>query len=201
MPKSTFNNLSDERKEKILTVCKKEFENNLFEKASVASIVKTLGIARGTFYKYFEDLDDCYFYLLEKETSKIHDLFFKVYNENNDDIVLALREYGQVIANEIHDTSKYSLYRSRYLSWNLIMENKWNDYIKKTVPKSSHNISSTFNPYKMPDGFTNEVVHYIKSIIHDLIQRNFQNNWSKKEFLDRYEKHCNYIVFGIKDRV
>lgn len=77
MPKSTFHNLSKSRQEEILRVCRREFEEHTLSSSSVSDIVSDLGIARGTFYKYFKDIEDCYFYILSTETRGMHELFFR----------------------------------------------------------------------------------------------------------------------------
>lgn len=57
-------------------------------------IVEKSGIARGSFYQYFENLGDAYFTILEKETVDIHALFMKIFAEKNNQFILVLEEYG-----------------------------------------------------------------------------------------------------------
>lgn len=72
MPSTTFLNLSKEKKEKIDQSLLKEFSNYSVSEAQVARIVKTAGIARGAFYKYFDDLQDAYKYLYQQAIAEIH---------------------------------------------------------------------------------------------------------------------------------
>ena len=58
MPKETFLNLSKEKQNKILNAAKKEFERVSLEQASIKNIVEEAGIARGSFYQYFESKED-----------------------------------------------------------------------------------------------------------------------------------------------
>lgn len=58
VPKETFFNLAEEKKEKIINAAKKEFKRVPLEQASIKNIVEDAGIARGSFYQYFESKED-----------------------------------------------------------------------------------------------------------------------------------------------
>lgn len=63
MPKETFFNLKEEKKQRILQAALNEIAENGFEKAGVTRIVKEAGIATGSFYQYFDDLDDLFLFI------------------------------------------------------------------------------------------------------------------------------------------
>ena len=65
MPKSTFYNLNNEKREKIKKALKNEFTRNTFEKASISNIIEEAQIPRGSFYQYFEDKEDALKYIIE----------------------------------------------------------------------------------------------------------------------------------------
>ena len=66
MPKQTFYNLSEDKRNLIDEVLKDEFSTKPFKDCNVKNIVERLSIARGSFYQYFDDLMDSYFYILDK---------------------------------------------------------------------------------------------------------------------------------------
>jgi len=66
MPKETFFNLPEEKRRLICEVALEEFAAHPFEKVSVNRIVRRAGIAKGSFYQYFEDKQDLFFYLLHR---------------------------------------------------------------------------------------------------------------------------------------
>ena len=66
MPSDTFLRLNDDKKRKLLEASFKEFSLNNFNDASINRIIKEAGISRGSFYMYFVDKKDLYFYLLEQ---------------------------------------------------------------------------------------------------------------------------------------
>ncbi len=76
MPKSTFLNLPADKRERVVEAAIEEFATVPFEAASVNRIVRRAGIAKGSFYQYFEGMTDLYRYLLlvvfaERKTSFI----------------------------------------------------------------------------------------------------------------------------------
>lgn len=85
MPKKTFLNLPQEKQQRILETCKKEFEEKSLFQASVSDIVNTLGIARGSFYQYFESLEECFFTILSSENMDVHTLFQGTLIESDND--------------------------------------------------------------------------------------------------------------------
>jgi AcrR family transcriptional regulator len=72
MVSTTFKNLSDEKKHKINEALIKEFSSYPLSASKVSRIVSDAGIARGAFYKYFEDLHDAYNYIYTYAIGQIH---------------------------------------------------------------------------------------------------------------------------------
>ena len=68
MPKGTFFNLPDEKRASICNVAIEEFAANSFDQASINRIVARSGIAKGSFYQYFENKKDLFLYLLQLVT-------------------------------------------------------------------------------------------------------------------------------------
>ncbi len=66
MPKETFFNLSAEKQNLICEAALEEFVAHPFRHASVNRIVRRAGIAKGSFYQYFEDKTDLFRHLLQK---------------------------------------------------------------------------------------------------------------------------------------
>ena len=76
MPKQTFLNLPDEKRNIIIDAAINEFAEYGLENASTNRIVANSGISKGSFYQYFEDKQDVFMYLLTVlETEKME--YFK----------------------------------------------------------------------------------------------------------------------------
>ena len=70
MPKDTFFNLPDYKRNRIIKIAIREFAENPYDVASISNIVREAGIAKGSFYQYFEDKQDLYRYLIELGTEE-----------------------------------------------------------------------------------------------------------------------------------
>jgi AcrR family transcriptional regulator len=64
MPKQTFSNLPEAKRQAILDIAIEEFAENDYHGASISRIVARASIAKGSFYQYFEDKEDLYLYLI-----------------------------------------------------------------------------------------------------------------------------------------
>jgi AcrR family transcriptional regulator len=64
MPKQTFLNLPEEKRNTIVHAAIEEFAEYGLENASTNRIVENSGISKGSFYQYFEDKQDVFMYLL-----------------------------------------------------------------------------------------------------------------------------------------
>ena len=64
MPKDTFLNLPDEKRGVIETAAINEFAENGFDNSSINRIVAASGIAKGSFYQYFEDKIDLFNHII-----------------------------------------------------------------------------------------------------------------------------------------
>jgi AcrR family transcriptional regulator len=73
LPKDTFFNLPEEKREALLDIIIEEFSENDYKNVSISRIVKRAGIAKGSFYQYFEDKKDLYLYLIELAAQEKND--------------------------------------------------------------------------------------------------------------------------------
>jgi AcrR family transcriptional regulator len=75
MPKQTFFNLPQEKRETIMNAAVEEFAEYGLENASTNRIVKNSGIAKGSFYQYFEDKQDVFMHMLDVIEQKEMEFF------------------------------------------------------------------------------------------------------------------------------
>lgn len=65
MPSNQFLNLEAEKQKRIIQVAIEEFAQNAYNNSSTNRIVKECGISKGSLFKYFEDKEDLYFFILD----------------------------------------------------------------------------------------------------------------------------------------
>lgn len=66
MPKKTFYNLNEEKRQGIFKAAVREFATRKFSEASLNQIVKAAKIPWGSFYQYFDGKEDLYLYVIEE---------------------------------------------------------------------------------------------------------------------------------------
>lgn len=70
MPKQTFFNLPEEKRNKIINISLLEFAQHSYRAASVSRIVEKAGIAKGSMYQYFKNKKGLYLYLIDFTTNR-----------------------------------------------------------------------------------------------------------------------------------
>jgi AcrR family transcriptional regulator len=65
MPKQTFLNLPEEKRQAVVNAAVEEFAEYGFEGSSINRIVANSGISKGSFYQYFEDKMDVFRHLMD----------------------------------------------------------------------------------------------------------------------------------------
>ena len=93
MPKETFFNLKEEKKQKIERALINEFSRVSFEKASISNIVAEAKIPRGSFYQYFEDKEDAIKYIIQKFIQVEHKKMNEILKDANKDIFQAIFKF------------------------------------------------------------------------------------------------------------
>lgn len=180
MAKDTFNNLDKEKKEKIFEMLKEFFQEEDLKNINVSGIVKKLGIARGSFYQYFEDLEDSYFTVLKRETGEIHHKFFNLYQENNKNLDVTLKIYRNFLSEELFDKNLKRLYRAKFFMFeNSFMLNGKNYLIEHLSDDEYH------------------LMLYIMAVFHELIKESITRDYEKEKFLKVCNMYIDWLLGGI----
>lgn len=99
VPSSTFFNLPDAKRQKLLTCARAEFTRVPYPEASINRIIKAAGIPRGSFYMYFEDKGDLFRHLLSETIQHLVALMSRLLQEQDGDLFgafLALFDFVQI---------------------------------------------------------------------------------------------------------
>ena len=86
MPKDTFYNLTEEKKQKIINSAKIEFARAGLKDSSIQKIVEDAKIPRGSFYQYFESKEDLLQYLLKEHSEEMNKNLENTIKRTNGDI-------------------------------------------------------------------------------------------------------------------
>lgn len=188
MAKDTFHNLKADKKVKVKEVLKKAFSRKPFHEVTVKEIVEETGMARGSFYQYFDSLEDAYFTVLDAEITDVHALFMRMLEHQTADVEKALRDYGERLSEILFKEENYPIYKNRYLYWNESLDRHWREKYQGGVQMLSEG----------GDSLDAEKIHYLKGVLHMLIRRNFQEGWTREMFLQKFKRHLDWMMKGVK---
>ncbi len=196
MPTKTFLNLPKEKRLRILKAGKKEFSRVPFEKAVIANIAKDADIPRGSFYQYFENLEDLFTYIIDYLYGLSKKKFMQHLQENNNDVYEALKVK---FANEIDKLSKEANRQFRLNTINILFNEK-KEYPKEFV-NYIFNKSASLNIDFFPEEFRKrerfgEIVEFMKMVGDNCTQAYLTSNVSEEEIKENYNKYIDLLKMG-----
>ncbi len=196
MAKQTFLNLPDEKKENIIRALKKEFSKSALKDALVSNIIRDAKIPRGSFYQYFNDIEDAYYFLVEEYSRKIKKYLLEELVKNSGDIVLSYRKLYRYILSMIEDEENKEYFEKLFLNMSYDVQNmftpNFNDglnMIVMHVDVSKLNIASKFG--------LGYILDIIESTMMNNIIKSYKRNLSKEKNIEVFEKELSLICLGI----
>ena len=201
MPTSTFLNLSKEKQDNIIEASLKEFKRVLLKDASINKIIKDANIPRGSFYNYFEDINDLYIYSINKYKKRFINIFEdSIKNKQGDLIETTKIIYDKMVYNCTLDENK-QLIKNIFLNlnYNISIKNRLeceqlNDKYK--IIELLEQIDKTKLNIKTEEELLYIIDIMIGIVMHGLIEI-FLNNKKPEEIKDKITKQLEIIKRGI----
>ena len=202
MPKLTFFNLPEMKRNKLIRAAEAEFSRVPLSQASISNIVKAAEIPRGSFYQYFENKEDAYYFLLEEQWNKRQDKFIASLNKYNGDIFEAFKELFQLMLEEKKTEDGYNFLKNALLNvtheiedvFTRIFDEKQIDTnrLKEITPlinKECLNITGEDEFY--------HIIQIITSVTFRNLVEKYSRNMSKEEALENFIIEMNLLKKGL----
>ncbi|MGG3471004.1 TetR/AcrR family transcriptional regulator [Neobacillus pocheonensis] len=122
MPKQTFFNLTKEKQGSLINAAKKEFSRVPLHEASISNIIKDAGIPRGSFYQYFEDLEDLFFFLLHDHSQRNYERMIAIIKMNNGDLFESIVDWFKGILVMFDEPENRQYFKNAFLNMNYKIE-------------------------------------------------------------------------------
>ncbi|MDY3117986.1 MAG: TetR/AcrR family transcriptional regulator [Peptoniphilus sp.] len=180
MAKATFEHLEATKKRRLTDGLRRFFEETPVEDINVSNVVKAIGIARGSFYQYFEDVDDCYFTVLKDATGHVHHAFFDLLEKNHHDPGATLRAYQSFLIEALYDQNLRNLYRPQFLVFEKSALSHGKNFIKQHYGESEAH-----------------TIFYMMAVFHELIKDSMIEDYSRERFQDVSSEYIDYLLEGI----
>ncbi|MEK4966734.1 TetR family transcriptional regulator [Cytobacillus sp. FSL R7-0696] len=200
MPKITFYNLSIEKREKLINAVKQEFSRVPLSQASISNIVKSARIPRGSFYQYFEDKEDAFFYLLEERVKRNQSEVYFLLNKHNGDIFEMMIAFFEKVITEQDENRNFL--KNLFLNMTYEVE---------------HEFGRSFKGYETNQQFVQfeskvnkEILHisnqeefkYLMKILTSVLLRSiiesFSKDQSKEDALRNFKLEITLLKRGLK---
>ncbi|MDF1616899.1 TetR/AcrR family transcriptional regulator [Petrocella sp. FN5] len=149
MPKSTFLNLSPEKRDRIIEGAKVAYTKKHYNEVTVDSIVAHADIPKGSFYQYFENKDDLYKYIFQDLGLKKSDMLLEEIRDNTHITFLEL-------------IVKLVLSGERFEEQDIMMKNLKERFLKECPQEVKQDILKELTP---------QTVNLFKKIIQSFVDR------------------------------
>lgn len=201
MPTKTFLNLPYEKQKNLIDASEREFSKVLYEDASINQIIQDAKISRGSFYTYFNDKEDLYFYILKRYTDQLFCKLLEVIDRNDGDFTRAWEELHHAIVDEYLKEEKSPLFKKMFLNMQYKTDKKIGMKPPKDVIRKSHqeileHIDYSLYNYQedeeILDSFSLVMLITISSIVYILINPEEEEN--EKE---NYRRRLEIVRYGM----
>lgn len=201
MPKATFFNLPQDKKDNLLAAVEKEFSRVPLYEASISNIVKTANIPRGSFYQYFEDKDDVYFYLLNKQIRKKRNQFLSCLAEYDGNLFDATTHIFELSIDDHPEREELHFLKNTFLNMTHEIEKNFSRIFNVNSSEDQFkDISSLINK-DILNVNNNEELHHLMQMIsmvifHNLIEK-YAHNLTFEQAMNNFSTQMDLLKHGI----
>jgi AcrR family transcriptional regulator len=199
MPKSTFNNLPEEKQNRLLKAGKKEFSKYSLNASSINRILQDAEIPKGSFYQYFQDKEDFYWYVMNLVIKARITTYDDLLKEFNGDLFLIEEMQLQEIINLLKDYEFSHMLRNMFLY-------SFHEVKQKVFDQSEVNFTLMYQIYinhkKEEYKVANEqefhaLFDMLRTLANSCIFGVVSNQYSSDYGLALYQKQVSYITDGL----
>jgi AcrR family transcriptional regulator len=204
LPKQTFFNLPAQKRKTLMEAAGKEFARVPLSQASIANIIKSAKIPRGSFYQYFENKEDLYYFLLGEQTKERKINFISLLTKHNGDIVEATIEMYYDFLVKMPDEDEQKFLKNAMLHVTHKVENAFTDIFDIGDGKEHfEEITALVNKERLNIKDDKDIFH-IMQIVTTVAFRNFVEKFSKElsdeEAIENFNKEMDLLKHGLYRR-
>ncbi|SFB09962.1 TetR/AcrR family transcriptional regulator [Clostridium frigidicarnis] len=201
MPKQTFFNLSVGKQETLINAAMKEFSRVQLFEASISNIVRSAGIPRGSFYQYFDDKEDAFYFLLDNHCKEMQKNFILSLKKVDGDIFETFIEMFQSMMKNFQNQENRSFFKNIFLNMNYKTENTLTHNVNEKMCNDQFSeIIGLINTTNLNVTKEQEIFHVLKIIMavtfQNLIQ-NFAMELPFEESIKNYTLEINMLKKGL----
>lgn len=197
MPKATFLHLPFAKKEKIFEVLLEKFSDRHISQVKVADIVEGMGMSRGAFYKYFNDLEDAYTYTIHHYSIQIHQDILMYINRNQQHFFQGIEDYLVWCSTLDHLSSYWRMIQFLTRSADL------STHKRKTPSSESEMLKEWFRLLEV-NGFSIKkeeealsFLYFVMALVIQSLTDSVANEWTSEQLLQDFRYKVKWLQFGL----
>ncbi|MEW9677266.1 TetR family transcriptional regulator [Lentibacillus sp. L22] len=200
MPKATFYNLPREKRQILIQAVKKEFSRVSLHEASITNIVKAADIPRGSFYQYFYDKEDAFYYVLELYGKIQARKFISCLRQAEGDIFDTATVIYQSMLENFQTRENRDFFKNAFLNMNYKMERTFTGNFSKERLKQITEIKDIINTRNLCISDKSDLFHIIQILIavifHNLVL-SFARELSYDMAMTNFLKEIDLLKHGL----
>lgn len=201
MPKQTFFNLPEDKKEKIIAAARKEFSRVSLYEASISNIIKDADISRGSFYQYFENKEDAFFLVLEDLININEKKFKDILKETQGDLIKSFVIFYEYLLQFFTCEKNKNFFKNAFLNMSHRIEQTMTSGLKKKNNSEKFKGIIKLIDISKLNIKINEDIHTIFRVIVPLTTSNIVESFAKQlsfeKSVESYKKQLDIIKNGI----
>lgn len=206
MPKEMFYKIPIEKQEMFINAAIDEFTSKSIENASVNSIIKKANISRGSFYNYFEDIEELFNFIFEKVRKERFIFANEIIKECNRDYFIFIKKLFAYDFDSYKSKGRYSLFRN-FVHY-IIVSKKRSIRDMIIIPLSSELMDNKesfitlfdFKKYGMNIEESLDLIEMTMIITVNTFLKSESEDLSKEETLKVFSQRIKIIEFGTRKR-
>ncbi|SFL55667.1 transcriptional regulator, TetR family [Gracilibacillus orientalis] len=198
MPNETFFNLPKEKKQKLLDALHREFTKAPLATASIAKIIEYAEIPRGSFYQYFIDKDDAYFYIFNQQTSLAMEKFIFIIQKNKGNLFDTCVEFYRLI---VEEQEQFTFFQNALLNMNYKIEESLSGiFASKEKLDHFHQVQKQLDLDALKVDDEEDLFQLMKMIsaitFHNIIEK-FSKDIPLDDAINNYQTQLQFIKHGV----
>jgi len=199
VPTTTYNNLSDDKKARLIKAGRREFTKHSLQTSSLNSILKRAEIPKGSFYAYFQDKEEFYWYILNDVIRPRISSYESLLSEFEGDLFLIEEIHLQEMIHLLKDYEFSGLLRNMFLYSYHDVRHKVFDHseVSFALMYSIH-IRHKKHFYKVKNEQEFHAFYdLLTNMAHACIFGIVSNSYSEDYAINLYQKQISYVYDGL----
>ncbi|TAN67924.1 TetR/AcrR family transcriptional regulator [Paraclostridium sordellii 8483] len=193
----TFENLSEEKKLRIINSAIEEFANKGYKRATVDNIVSKAGISKGSIFQYFKNKERLYLYICDYQIKIITDEVFKQKENNGNDFFKLYKQAARVKFKILKKNPYiFKFFKTLYSDDSQVAQ-KWLESILQNRNQLVLNFIGDYDKSKFRDDIDIDMA--IKTI--ELTFDGLSMKWMDKLSYENYEKDLKSLFEEVENYI